>query len=79
MAKFDPFAIKKRIDENKDPSSKKETTGTKIVRLIMGLVIVFMIWSLVDYYKPSRILNITTIGLLCIGYGFYAAWVYKKQ
>ena len=70
MKKFDLFAKKRELDERHEKDTR-ETIGTRITKILVGLVGAFMLWSALTTVEMPGIARILINLLLICGTGVY--------
>ena len=80
MKKFDLFAKKRELDERHDKDTR-ETIGTRITKVLVGLVGAFMLWSaLTTVNMPILARMLVNLFLVCgTGLYYWKSGVFRKN
>jgi hypothetical protein len=79
MAKFDLVKYSEMVKANRPAKSKNETVGTRIIRIIVGMIATFMIWSTITVLDLSPVVNTILNTLLGTAFIAYVIFVLKKE
>ncbi|MCK8058302.1 MULTISPECIES: hypothetical protein [unclassified Fusibacter] len=79
MAKFDLVKYSEKVKASRGERSNKETVGTRIMRMITGIIAAFMIWSTIVVVELPALFHNLLLVMLATAFVAYTIFVMRKQ
>ena len=79
MAKFDLVKYSNKVKAARQNQVKKETTGTRIVRILVVMIATYMFWSTLVVLNLNTLLHNVLMALLFALFISYSIFVIKKK